>query len=821
MNRLIFPALLSLCVIACLSCKPATGGDTTSSCSILVKDLDLTSVSVSYGDQSVSLSAGQSKAITLSWSGGGKGSFSAGYSVQDSYNGSWIQASQNWTSTPEAGGSYTYTFSRKSSDPYYQAVWRNDATPVLATLAVAAIDGRTSMMADGADAITFGCLGYDQFGKPYTWTDGAPSILVDGTAAIMPYTTIIPGTHVVTATAGGGIASPPLSITASAYTNESLYSRGFVTPESSRFSAASFSSALFAAGNQTSIFVWEMSSGAAAVPIKTIPVDSAVFDLAFLPDGSKLVASFADDTIRVIDPANGAEESRIAVQQDSAYGYVKIDVSPDGKKVLCALGAGCRALVYDLASGAKELDLNEGSNVGDAAFNPTNGDQFVYGTGWGKVKTCAISSSATTQIGDKTYAISAVAWSHDGLKVAAANSNGTSVWKISDKVMTSTAYSIETSVGKLSFSSDNSKLLLAADAMLSRKVGLWTHSTGGYEELTAVALDCETVLLGPGDKVYASRSDEGFFELSSAGTDSLAYAGTTTGCVAKVLGLAAGTGGVVAASDGARVLLWKADGTLARIIEKTGISALAYSKDAAMLAGRTDSKIIVWNASTGSELSTIAAASSSNAPVFSSDGTAIFADMGTSVSRYSISGGSKFSSSEIVDSWVSIASVSLDSAEAYIVAGGTQGWGIGVVRLWKVDGSNIELVRTIDPGLDALSFARITSDAAYMLYVGNNSDSYARSLYIVGREAGEKRLVALGRSLAYPCGLETCGGDAYVATTQGLRIIGVAAGTVRQVLPIDIGQTVEKLALSPDGNSSALASRDADGHYIVTAFKRN
>jgi RNA polymerase sigma factor (sigma-70 family) len=88
-------------------------------------------------------------------------------------------------------------------------------------------------------------------------------------------------------------------------------------------------------------------------------------DLAFLPDGSRLLTSHYDGTIRVWDLEIGKEVGRL---KGNAYGMSGLAVSPDGRWV--GLGRADRKIsIWELASGKEVLTLiGHDSGVRDVAF---------------------------------------------------------------------------------------------------------------------------------------------------------------------------------------------------------------------------------------------------------------------------------------------------------------------------------------------------------------------------------------------------------------------------------------------------------------------
>jgi WD40 repeat protein len=96
----------------------------------------------------------------------------------------------------------------------------------------------------------------------------------------------------------------------------------------------------------------------------------------FSPDGSMLAMSRDDFTVRVSDVASGDEK---AVLSGHASGPYSIAFSPDGSRVASAAQAGI--LVWELATGKKQLQLQHGSSLNSSALFSPDGRWIVTG-GW-------------------------------------------------------------------------------------------------------------------------------------------------------------------------------------------------------------------------------------------------------------------------------------------------------------------------------------------------------------------------------------------------------------------------------------------------------
>lgn len=135
---------------------------------------------------------------------------------------------------------------------------------------------------------------------------------------------------------------------------------------------------LATAGQDNTVRVWallqdKVSQGDATVAFPALTLtghDTWVRDVAYTPDGQRLVTGSDDATARVWDAASGAELLVLRGHEDAIYG---IDVSADGQWLATASADGT-ARIWDLASGEVAQTLS-GHNeaVRSVAFAPDGG----------------------------------------------------------------------------------------------------------------------------------------------------------------------------------------------------------------------------------------------------------------------------------------------------------------------------------------------------------------------------------------------------------------------------------------------------------------
>lgn len=841
-----FPGALLVLGLLVVSCQQANNpAEEKSTASILVKNSDVTLVEVTLGDQTARLVAGESRQLTLTWKGTARQGFPASYWVQATSWGSTTDTRLNFTQYVNPQASYTYTFSSKTASPYFEAIWVNDATPVLDKVVITA--SKTTLTADGVDAVTFTAACFDQFGQIFV-PDAAPGYLVDGLPAASPYSTLIPGEHSVT-TAWTTVDCTPVVISATEPGGTALYSATYTTPSSAALGAADAKGGLVVAASGKSVLVWTADSPVSTTVTKSLTMPATVTDLVLSTDGTTLLVALGDDTLRQYSMATGAELLKVSLATSSTNAVAaSIDVAADGSKVACALGPAGHLLVFRLADGSLVKDIDEGSNVGDVSFNPLNSDEVVYGQGWGSVKVVQLGQGTTKTLGQLAEHAVSVDWSADGRWVAASTPYEVFIWDRSngDTVVKSRNFAgmgpDDGYGGFIQFSPDSTRLVFGPNAGESNRIITevnWATAEG--TALTTAKVAHETVLFGEDGRLVVGQADQGLFRLASDGSGTLTatYQGVSTGAVAALQGWAVADTGASAFSDGRRIVVWNSDGTLQRILAVPAAFALALSPDGTLLVCKVEvngqSKVQLWDLTTGTLRKTIDGSLARSGQIrFTADGASFLVSGDQSMVRYASSTGIQQAAAS-TPVGMSFGSFSL-SPDGTRMAAMTTSWGSSnpaSLQLWSwtaPDAVVEEAALSLDKGYFG-SRACVMNDGTVVLGLRTEGQSTATALGVRSPE-GSLSTYPMGSDLTntWPQGLELLGTQALLLSPEGTRVVDTTSGGVQQVLAATGGNRLLALATSPGGNHFLVSSAKMEwqdgfswprGDYQITIYTKN
>jgi WD40 repeat protein len=196
-----------------------------------------------------------------------------------------------------------------------------------------------------------------------------------------------------------------------------------------RILALSFShdgSTLVAGGGTPARFgeiqIWDVSAGALRRSVRL--TGDTVFGVSLSPDGTRIAAGCADNTVRIVDAATGQELHKMGAHENWVLGTV---FGGDGKRIV-SVGRDRAAKLTDAGSGAflENVNLLRGELLA-VARHPAKeivvigGDErvpYIYMMDRPKVMKIADDTTLVRKLERQNGAIAALAWSGDGRWIA-------------------------------------------------------------------------------------------------------------------------------------------------------------------------------------------------------------------------------------------------------------------------------------------------------------------------------------------------------------------------------------------------------------------
>lgn len=331
----------------------------------------------------------------------------------------------------------------------------------------------------------------------------------------------------------------------------------------------------------------------------------AVVDIEWSGDGSRLLTTSPDRTVRIWNVESGEEEARF----DCPCVPLRGSLSPDGTRVATTGFVTFFTVgvwVWDAATGAtlwNREDLQFPTSVG---FDPVNSDRL------------AIANSAPEQAGGGLILVDAstgadlltlptasgecdLKWSPDGARIVTAGRDGATVWDTSIWQVQTRFREHNSFVCAVDLSADGSRAVTGGRDGHAR---IWELSTGRQ----LLALSGHTVAVGavslsPDGRLVATSSNDGtdrIWDISTAGRQEVLTIGDAGGIfrgeftpAGDFIALSSGTGTVrlVDALTGQDQVTFP---------HATEVSAIALNRDGTRIAtGGNDGIVRVWSTATG------------------------------------------------------------------------------------------------------------------------------------------------------------------------------------------------------------------------------
>ena len=172
------------------------------------------------------------------------------------------------------------------------------------------------------------------------------------------------------------------------------------------------------------IQMWDRAAGTLKWSL-TLTGDT-VFGVSLSPDGTRVAAGCADNTVRIVDAASGKELHKMGAHENWVLGTV---FGADGRR-LVSVGRDRAAKLTDTASGGFQENVNLlRGELSAVARHPSKevvvigGDErvpYIYLMDRPKVMKIADDTTLIRKLDRQSGAISALAWSPDGRRIAVA-----------------------------------------------------------------------------------------------------------------------------------------------------------------------------------------------------------------------------------------------------------------------------------------------------------------------------------------------------------------------------------------------------------------
>ncbi len=266
------------------------------------------------------------------------------------------------------------------------------------------------------------------------------------------------------------------------------------------------------------LIMWAMGSGEIITEI-TFADDLAANNVAVSPDGSQLVVSLFDNSLRLLDATDGSEIATITGHEDL---IMQVIFSPSGEQLLSG-GLDRTLRLWDVATGEELQRIESIGAILNLAFSPdgrravtSSGDSVLTGPETDREidRTVRVWNLLTGQETQKftpnSGFVRAVAFGPDGSSIAAGTWNSTDggrlhLWRILSGDVQNIFYGHTDIITNVAFSPDGHRLLSTS---WDRTLRVWDIGTGleirrfqGHQDRVlamALSADGEFVLTGTG-----------------------------------------------------------------------------------------------------------------------------------------------------------------------------------------------------------------------------------------------------------------------------------------------------------------------------------
>ena len=394
-------------------------------------------------------------------------------------------------------------------------------------------------------------------------------------------------------------------------------------------------SLLVTSGDDGSLKVWDPVDGGSVSTISNEVGAGPVYGQSFDEDGSLVAASWIEEgVVRIADPLTGEVLQTIA---GLTLGPFDTALSPDGERVAVGMIGWDEARVYDVATAELVFVLPEHRYSVNAVSWSPDGRWIATGSGDSSVRVWdAKTGKLERRLLGHTGVVNSVDWAGDSRRIVSGGSDGTAhVWEFSETVgrQVLSLAAQQTQSGTSAAFSPDGEYVITGDLGISA-IKIWDVSLQGDAEIVNLPTD----RLAPVDVEYLSEG-----RIASSHQDGAVSIWRTDGTLALTVGPGGGPGEpvwrIAATADGDRIATvrnfggivsaWDADSG-ARVFEEQvetsdQLLAIDWSPDGRELAaGGGDGSVTILDAE-GEEIGVLEEPPSAyvNALAFAPDGRSI------------------------------------------------------------------------------------------------------------------------------------------------------------------------------------------------------